>query len=334
MFRALICALAFMTSSVTFAQTSGLSCSTLEGNLHIMGDKCLASTSAAQADTCFANIEKGIADGYKKQCGPTIEKFKSDYSAKEKAKFPPPAAAAAAANTSGLSCQTLEGNLHIMGDKCLASNTGAQAETCFADVNKGIADGYKKLCMPTIEKFNTDYSAKVKAKFPAPAATNNGANTSGLSCQTLEGNLHIMGDKCLASSTSTQADTCFAATEKGIADGYKKLCMPTIEKFKADYSAKQKAKFSAATAGKGTSTTTSAPKPADCNKLIADTKAAAMKCLASSNQLSRKKCFDAVGDSIQATPGKDACQSALDGLKSEIQNQEHSKYPTQPSALN
>ena len=366
MFRIVLASFALFISSSAFAQTSGLSCSTLEGNLHMAGDKCMAIATQPQRQTCFDAIGKSIADGYKQLCGSTIDKLKAEYTTKEKAKYPTQASSMNSNNgtpqntgtpqnnaspNSGLSCSTLDGNLHIMGDKCLAVTAQQARQSCFDDIGKGIADGYKQLCGSTIDKLKAEYTAKEKAKYPTQASSmnskngspqNNGSSTSGLSCSTLEGNLHMAGDKCLAVTAQQARQSCFDDIGKAIADGYKQICGSTIDKLKTEYTAKEKAKYptqaSSMNSNNGSPqnsgmTQNSPPKNVDCSKLIGDTNSAAGKCLAMTSQPSRKKCFDAVGDTISRNPSHDSCQGPLDALKRTVQDQEHSKYPNQPSGL-
>ena len=76
-----------------------------------------------------------------------------------------------------------------------------------------------------------------------------------------------------------------------------------------------------------------AGKKMDCGKVVSDTKAKAMKCLAIKTIASRKECGEKVGQSLGQSGADQACHDQVNQLHQDMIGQEKQKYPSQDSVL-
>jgi hypothetical protein len=173
-------------------------------------------------------------------------------------------------------------------------------------------------------------------------------NVSADQCNKIVKQAIPLADKCLAISDFTKRAACTDNIGKtlNVGDDVMTACHQYIDPVQQQYMAKEQAKYpkqaSAFAPNKdGNGGQQGSDKAGnsgggnvDCTGFIGKVRTSAVACLAKSARPDRKKCFDGVGKTINASPSHDSCQGPLDQLKSDMMTQEQQKYPDQQSALN
>jgi hypothetical protein len=267
------------------------------------GENCLKVSKFEKRKSCFDEIEKKMPKGYFESCRPQIEPLKGELQAKEKAKYPKQASAldGGGGPNNGPGPNNAPGGSNTAGQP---GSPGAQpqwpAEKCNAEVPK----------------------------------------------------LRSQAENCLKVTKADARKQCFDKLGNSMPPGFFDSCRMIVEPIKGEMMAKEKAKYPTQASGLqdgpnnapgGPQNTAGMPGPemmdknqkpnADCGKFISDVRNSGQKCIGMSNQGSRKKCFDEVGNGkIQKSGMEQACRDPLNQLKSEFQAMERQKYPnTEPS---
>lgn len=349
--RSLVVALVLGMGHLALAATAAKTdCSALPAKIRPLADKCIAISTEAARGACFDSIGKqlNMTDDTEKACASVIEPLKAEYGAKEKAKYPN---------------QASQVNGNNNGGNNNGNNSGSNGNNnSGGNMNGGNSNGNGPM-NPTSTATNSG----------SKSGTQSGPTYGKLSaadCSAAIPTLTKAGNVCLAISNFNSRKACFDKISQGYQPDFFDQCNNALQPLKSSLMAQEKAKYpsqasaldgggnnnnnnggngngngngnmmptSTATATgngpkTGTASSSTATPKVDCSKLVGDTTTAANKCLAQSAQASRKKCFDAVGATIQKSPLHDSCGSAMDQLKTSVQAQEHAKYPSQPSAL-
>ena len=173
-------------------------------------------------------------------------------------------------------------------------------------------------------------------------------------------------DACIKMKDAGKRAECFDQIGKQMPNGFFEACRTLVEPIKQAYMTKEKQLYpnqpsgidhggnnnggpnNGPNGGPGNMANNNGPnggpgtnggpgmmngKKMDCGKVVADTKAKAIKCLAIKTAASRKECGDKVGQTLGQTGADQACHDQVNQLHQDMMSQEKQKYPTQDSVL-
>lgn len=274
-------------------------------------------------------------------------------------------------------CKRHEPKIRQIGNSCLPLKTTEARKACLDKNSKKVPDNVWESCRAMIEPIKSEFISKEKAKYPkqasafeggshqqqagqpGPGGPNNGGEKPQWSpeqCKKHEPTLRKLADACIAVANFDARKACFekVGDTPSIPKDWWESCRSTIEPIKAEFMAKEKAKYPTQASAldsasnnhgnnnqNGHAQNNHGPNSGGmppmsmehCKKQEPQLRKSAESCLGKKSFDDRKMCFDKVRGEF---PNEfwDNCNAITEPIKMEMMAKEKSKYPDQGSALN
>lgn len=263
-------------------------------------------------------------------------------------------------------------NLRKMADGCLGQADFNKRKACFEQVGEKMPKGYFESCREVAEPLKNEYIAKEKSKYPNQASAVDSNSNSGSNnmpgaqqggqqnfvawpaekCNAEIPKIRKAADNCLKVTNQQARAACFdKAGNTAVPQGFWESCRAQLEPLKAEYQAKEKAKYPNQASAVDGNKNQNQPnggnqqsngqqampnKPnVDCGKVVtSEARPGATKCLAVTARPQRKTCFDQLGEKLYKEGASEACRDQMNQLRSEIMAMEKQKYPKDEPTMN